>query len=152
MKLLLCFVLALALGVHSRPHQDRSHHASLGPERECLSEANVETSKVMRHVHTVSDVNDEEVGRYLACVWKKRQMINDNRKVNGENIFRYLKDIYHKENLSDSNEAEMRDASKECAKLEDNSEKVLAVKVKNCIIEAVAKMPFLTQPKPRPSS
>ncbi|KAB0803940.1 hypothetical protein PPYR_00910 [Photinus pyralis] len=140
---LLCVAFAVVLGVSSK-----SFHANLGPEMACLKEQNLTLKDVFPYVHIVSDVNNEVVGRYLECVWKKWNILTSNGNVSGADIYKYLTNIYHNANLTENNKQEMRDASNKCAKVTDQSEWILANKVKNCIIKAVNEMPFLTQPKP----
>ncbi|KAB0793269.1 hypothetical protein PPYR_12889 [Photinus pyralis] len=142
-----CFVLIFVIGVQSRPRHFK-RHATLGPENECLDSQGLTMKDIAPYVQKVTDLNNKMMGEYLVCVWKKRQMITPDGEVSGANIFRYLEDIYHKSSLSDGDKVEMRSACDECEKVKDHDEGVLAIKIKNCILEQIQKLSFLAKPKP----
>ncbi|KAK5648914.1 hypothetical protein RI129_003806 [Pyrocoelia pectoralis] len=139
MKWLLCFVFACALRVYSKP----INHGALGPETECLKDYLDILDKIMIEVHSISQADDEAAGEYFICTLKKRQILGDNGEINPENIYKYWVEVYQTTISSDSEEQQIRDAAKECAKLKDDKFPILALKIKNCILEGAHKLPFV---------
>ncbi|KAB0803713.1 hypothetical protein PPYR_00683 [Photinus pyralis] len=144
MKASLGFLLAFILGVQC----GRSFVPTTGPEADCLKEQNLKLSDVEPEIHIVSDVNNEVVGRFFVCVWKKREIFKTNGEISGEGIYRRFAEIFKNVHLSESIQLEMKDAFNECTKLRDNTDWILANKVKNCIFHAVQSRPHLPRPQP----
>ncbi|KAK4883997.1 hypothetical protein RN001_000268 [Aquatica leii] len=122
-------------------------HGSLEIEMQCLEELNMTMGQVLPYIHTITDPKDKEgVGEFLACAWKEHGIIDENGHVSGENVAKYIIDIYSSLNLTNEQEDQIREESKQCEKLKAKELSTLAVKVKNCILITVDNLSFLPNP------
>ncbi|KAK4883998.1 hypothetical protein RN001_000269 [Aquatica leii] len=143
MKWLLCIVLVSLVEIQARPM-----HGKSGPEIVCLEEEHVTMEQVMPFVHKITDPKDtEHVGPYLACVWKKRNVITETGSVSGKYLAEYLLGIYESLNLTEEQQNEVRNESLTCEELVEDKLSTLAIKVKNCMITVRDNLNFLKFPK-----
>ncbi|KAF5305150.1 hypothetical protein FQA39_LY09412 [Lamprigera yunnana] len=139
MKILFSLVIVFVIGARAKPG-----HPSLKPEEECLEQLGLKMADVLPYVHVITDPSDPEgIGEFLACTWKKRNMLDDNHNISGENIAIYVLDIYASLNLTEDQIQQVKDEMNKCESLTAEQESTLGVLIKNCIIEETSKLEFL---------
>ncbi|KAF5280364.1 hypothetical protein FQR65_LT03173 [Abscondita terminalis] len=137
-----CAVL-LVIGVQSAP---RNYHSSLVPENECLQEKNLKMDSLYSEVHRDGILNIEnaqKIGDYLMCVWRKRQIVDANLKIDSQYIARYFYDIYFKLNLSEIEKTKIQDALEVCEEEHADEEYMLGLNIKDCMFRVSKGLEFL---------
>ncbi|KAF5305151.1 hypothetical protein FQA39_LY09413 [Lamprigera yunnana] len=140
MKILLCLAIVFVIGARAKPG-----HPSLKPEEECLKQLGLQMKDVLPFVHVVTNPPyPENLGEFLACAWKKRNMLGDNHNISGENIAKYVLDIYASLNLDADQKQQVKNEMNKCESLTAEKESTLGVLIKNCIIIGTHKLKFLS--------
>lgn len=108
-------------------------------EENCINNLKLDRDK-LRYTTFESDTseNDEESGRFYACVWKGRGLINQSGVVDWTSVEDFIREVFFHTFIDEKRRTDMLDEIHgHCVNIQRETVEQTAVKLKNCILETV---------------